>query len=116
MPVESAKVGKRAEEFEFTLETLRRAVHGWGMKRRELHCDSCGAVLVVAESALTATCAFCASNKVNIRAATSDKLRPRFLVPFKMKLDVIRSRAKDWFPSFSALAMKKVSVNSTMPE
>lgn len=94
--VDSAHVGRRAKEFEFTLETLRRAEHGWGMERRELHCDSCGAELVVAEGALTATCAFCASNKVNVRTTPSDKLRPRFLVPFKMKIDTIHSRVREW--------------------
>jgi hypothetical protein len=95
-------VGRQAQESEFTLETLRQAEHGWGVARRELHCDACGADLAIAEdagapgAALTATCPFCASNKVNVHTASSDQLRPRFLIPFKIQPEATRSLARDW--------------------
>jgi predicted RNA-binding Zn-ribbon protein involved in translation (DUF1610 family)/predicted heme/steroid binding protein/ribosomal protein L37AE/L43A len=93
---QAAPVGRRAEEFEFTLETLSQAEQGWGVARRELSCDNCGASLTLPESALTVTCPFCASNKVNMRTASTEQLRPRFLVPFKVLPEEIRKRAVAW--------------------
>lgn len=95
----TANVGRAAEEFEFTLETLTaeaEAAHGWGVERKELHCDACGATIALAEGALTATCPFCASNKVAVRAASGDQLRPRVLIPFKIKPDDLRARVTQW--------------------
>ena len=66
------------------------------MERKELHCDACGATLTLAEGALSATCPFCASNKVAVRAASGDQLRPRVLIPFKIKPDDLRSRVSKW--------------------
>jgi len=94
--VHSERVGRRAAEFEFTLETLSLAQQGWGLARRELHCDHCGAVLAVPENAMTATCPFCASNKVNLRAAPAEQLRPGFLIAFNVQMDTIRRRAAEW--------------------
>ncbi len=81
---------------EFTLENLRESEKGWGVDRRALHCDSCGGEVFVSEGALTATCPFCASNGVNIIAGAADNLRPRFLIPFKVKPETTRSLAKEW--------------------
>jgi predicted RNA-binding Zn-ribbon protein involved in translation (DUF1610 family)/ribosomal protein L37AE/L43A len=93
---QAQKVGVSAERKEFTLETLSDAEKGWGLARKVLHCDSCGAELAIAEGALTATCPFCASNRVNLRIAPSDNLRPRYMIPFKIKPDVLRTRAAEW--------------------
>ena len=35
----------------------------------------------IAADTLTATCPFCASNRVNVRTAPSENLRPRFVIP-----------------------------------
>jgi len=93
---QEAQVGRRAQEFEFTLETLSQAEQGWGVARRELNCDNCGASLTLPEAVITATCPFCASNKVNVRTASAEQLRPRFLVPFKIQPEEIRQRAVTW--------------------
>jgi DNA-directed RNA polymerase subunit RPC12/RpoP len=95
-PARSEVVGRQAQEFEFTLDTLKQANQGWGVARREMHCDNCGADLAIAEEALTNTCAFCGSNKVNVRVAPADALRPRFLIPFKITLAETRQRASEW--------------------
>lgn len=97
-PVQALAVGQRAAENEFTLETLKQASaeQGWGVARKELHCDACGADMALAPGALTATCPFCASNQVNVREAASDQLRPRFLIPFKIQPDATKTRAKEW--------------------
>jgi transcription elongation factor Elf1 len=94
--VVAQKVGQRAETFEFTLSTLSQAQQGYGVERRQLHCDSCGAEFAVAETALTSTCPFCASNKVNISSAPSEQLRPRFLIPFKVQADALKARVSEW--------------------
>jgi ribosomal protein S27AE len=38
----AGKVGRGAKEFEFTLQTWKQAEQGWGVNRKELHCESCG--------------------------------------------------------------------------
>jgi hypothetical protein len=75
-------VGRGAQQFEFTLETLQKAGAGWGITRQDLRCDNCGAITSLAQGALSAACPFCASNKVNLTSAPSDQLRPRYLIPF----------------------------------
>ncbi len=94
--VKVSAVGRQAEELEFTLETWQQAEQGWGIARQELHCDSCGASISLAEGALSITCPFCASNQVNIRLAPGDMLRPRFLIPFHIQPEDVRSRAHEW--------------------
>ncbi len=84
-PARAEQVGRQAQETEFTLDALAESRLGWGVTRRQLHCDSCGAELEVAENALTATCPFCASSQVNLRQSPGDHLRPRFLVPFSVQ-------------------------------
>lgn len=90
------KVGLQARVMEFTLETLNQAELGWGVARKELHCDSCGADMAIPENALTVTCPFCASNRVNVRTAPVDQLRPRFLIPFKIQPQATRTLAQKW--------------------
>jgi DNA-directed RNA polymerase subunit RPC12/RpoP len=93
---QAQKVGLQAQVLEFTLETLSQAEMGWGVARKELHCNSCGADLAIPENALTATCPFCASNRVNVRAAPIDQLRPRFLIPFKIQPQATRALTQHW--------------------
>jgi DNA-directed RNA polymerase subunit RPC12/RpoP len=90
------QVGTRAEEYEFTLDTLSQAQQGWGVARRELSCENCGATLTIPEGAISISCPFCASNKVNVRTAANDQLRPRFLIPFKVQASTVRKRATEW--------------------
>ena len=94
--VQSQQVGRQAGEIEFTLESLEQSRLGWGVTRRQLHCDACGAELELAENAITATCPFCASNQVNLRQAPGDHLRPRFLVPFQIEMSDCQQRARAW--------------------
>ncbi len=93
---QAAPVGSKAQVFEFTVETLSQAEQGWGVARRELFCDSCGASLTLPEGAISVSCPFCASNQVNVRTAATEQLRPRFLVPFKDQPETIRQRAVVW--------------------
>ena len=95
-PARAAPVGRQAKETEFTLDALAESRQGWGVVRRQLHCDACGAELEVAENALTATCPFCASNQVNLRQSPGDHLRPRFLVPFAVQAADCQRQAREW--------------------
>jgi ribosomal protein L37AE/L43A len=94
--VTAERIGRSAEDFEFTLETLSQARQGWGTQRQVLHCDSCGAELSISAGAITTTCAFCASNQVNIITIPDETLRPRFLIPFKIPPEKTVPLAKDW--------------------
>jgi hypothetical protein len=98
-PPQKAVVGKGAEEFEFTIETMERAAHGWGEARKELQCQGCGAYTSVPPDTLTHTCPFCGSNKVIQREAPQDILRPRFLIPFKIEGDACHKQAREWLGS-----------------
>lgn len=95
-PVKGVKVGKRADEFEFTLDTISQSTHGWGTQRQVLQCESCGAELSIPHGTLTATCPFCASNNVNVTTSPEESLRPRFLVPFKIVKQQTIQISKEW--------------------
>jgi len=94
--VEAEEMGRAAAEFEFTLETMEQARRGWGEKRRELVCESCGAVVAVAPDTLTDTCAFCGSNRVLARDAAGDVLRPTALLPFAVDQERCQKLAAEW--------------------
>jgi DNA-directed RNA polymerase subunit RPC12/RpoP len=95
-PVQARQVGTQAVEGEFSLETLQDSRQGWGVSRRQMHCEACGAELELAENAMTATCPFCASSQVNLRQAPGDHMRPRFLVPFQVQAADCQQRARVW--------------------
>jgi DNA-directed RNA polymerase subunit RPC12/RpoP len=95
-PVHSMQVGRTADEFEFTLETISQSDRGWGGERQVLHCESCGAALSIPAGTMSTTCPFCASNQVNLTASLEDSLRPRFLIPFKVKPDQNKRLAASW--------------------
>ncbi|MEW5871699.1 MAG: hypothetical protein AB1894_20690 [Chloroflexota bacterium] len=98
-PPSGPAVGKRADEFEFTVETMARAAQGWGQERKEMACQNCGALTSLPAESLTNTCAFCGSNKVIQRQAPQDVLRPRFLVPFKLEAATCGQVARQWLGS-----------------
>jgi hypothetical protein len=89
-------VGKGAEEFEFTVETVERAVNGWGQERKELVCSSCASHITLSTEMLSHTCPFCGSNAVVQTRAPQDVLRPRFLVPFAVSRDDCRRETAVW--------------------
>ena len=89
-------VGKRAQQFEFTVETMQRAAHGWGTSRKDLVCQNCGAQTTVPEEMMTYSCPFCGSNKVIQKQADQNHLRPRFLIPFKLKPDQCITITQEW--------------------
>ena len=94
--IAAEEVGQAAAEFEFTLETMEQARYGWGEERRELVCESCGAVVTVAPDVLTSTCAFCGSNRVLARNATGDVLRPTSLIPFVVDQARCHAQVTEW--------------------
>lgn len=98
-PPEKPIAGKGAEEFEFKVETLERAAHGWGEERRDLECQNCGAITSLPKDALTLTCPFCDSNKVIQRQANQDALRPRFVIPFKLEAEACLKTVREWLGS-----------------
>lgn len=92
-------VGKGAQEFEFTVETMHQATHGWGVERKELVCQSCSAHITFSTEMLTQTCPFCGSNQVVQTKAPQDVLRPRFLVPVTITADDCRQKTAEWLRS-----------------
>lgn len=89
-------VGRSADQFEFTVETMTQATHGWGIERTELLCRTCDAHLTLEAGHLTTTCPFCGSNQVVHHKARQDVLRPRFLVPFAVDSDRCHAVTRAW--------------------
>lgn len=98
-PPKQAVIGKRAQEFEFTVETMERSAQGWGEARKDLECQNCGAVTSLPIENLTHTCVFCGSNKVVQRNAQQNILRPLFMIPFKIEIDACYKIARQWLGS-----------------
>jgi DNA-directed RNA polymerase subunit RPC12/RpoP len=98
-PPKKPVFGKGAEEFEFTVETVERAAHGWGVERTDLHCQRCGAHTALPPDTRTHTCPFCGSNNVIQQKAAQDALRPRFLIPFKLEAEACQKIAREWLGS-----------------
>lgn len=90
------QVGRRAEEFEFTVDALRQSVHGWGEERKELVCGNCAAHTTLAVADLTHACPFCGSNKVVQSRAAQDILRPRAILPFAVTTEQCREIKTAW--------------------
>lgn len=96
---EAAVVGKRAEQFEFKVETLERLAQGWGEERTDVSCQSCGAVVSVPPKTISTTCPFCGSNKIVKQQGAQSDLRPRYILPFKIDLDALRKATREWLGS-----------------
>ncbi|MFP4320967.1 MAG: hypothetical protein ACLFTK_00790 [Anaerolineales bacterium] len=96
---ESERVGKAAEEFSFNAETIQQASHGWGIARKEIQCENCGAQTTLPEDMLTHTCSFCGSEKVIQRKAAQDLLRPRVLIVPVVETDQCRQVTRQWLGS-----------------
>ena len=92
-------VGRDATQFEFRVDTLERAAHGWGVARNELVCNSCGARTSVPLETLTHTCPFCDSNQVVQAVAPQDILRPRHLLPFSIDEAAALQALQQWLGS-----------------
>lgn len=89
-------VGTQAEQYEFSLDNLAKAEHGWGHEHKELKCLSCGAEIAIPPESLATTCAFCGSNKVVQASASQDQLRPKYLIPFKVDNQKCTLIAREW--------------------
>ncbi len=66
---DSDTVGRSADQQEFTLAALSLAEQGWGIERKILTCENCGAVISLPQDILSSSCSFCDSNKVNLSTA-----------------------------------------------
>lgn len=97
--MEAQSVGRAAEEFEFTVDTIRRSQQGWAENRREMACRRCGGVVSIPADTLAYACPFCASNKVLVREPLEDVLRPRFLLPFKVDPAECKVITQKWLGS-----------------
>ncbi|MEA3334404.1 MAG: hypothetical protein U9R25_00725 [Chloroflexota bacterium] len=113
---EKETVGRAAPDFEFTVDVVNRAAIGWGIERKELSCQNCGAETSIPPNALSHTCPFCASNQVVQRRAPSDELRPRCLIPFQLEQDAVRDIARKWLGNSWMLprALRGVASRATL--
>jgi DNA-directed RNA polymerase subunit RPC12/RpoP len=93
---QSEVVGTTAIEHEFREDIVRSSSLGWGVERKDLVCQQCGAVLSIPVETLASTCSFCGSNRVINRVAAQDQIRPLFLVPYKVKPESCQAIAREW--------------------
>jgi DNA-directed RNA polymerase subunit RPC12/RpoP len=109
-PPKESKIGKAADESEFTVKTMEHADQVRVEGRREITCQNCGARTSIPATSLAVTCPFCGSNQVIMREATEDKFRPSFLVPFKVEAPECSTIASQWLGSswMTPSSLKKV--------
>ena len=69
------------------------AERGYGVERRVLRCDNCGASVTLDRSATASSCAYCGSSQVLAQEANRNAIRPESIVP----LDVGRATAEQAF-------------------
>ncbi len=93
------KLGRAAEQFEFKVETLEQSEQGWGIERKEMACQNCGALVSIPPETLSYACPFCGSNKVLFREELQNVLRPRYLIPFKVNPQSCREITREWLGS-----------------
>ncbi len=93
----AAIVGREAAVGEFTREALAAGEQGFGVDRRELSCEQCGAAIALDAGVITASCPFCASNQINVREhALATGLRPTALVRFAVLDSDVSAAVKSW--------------------
>ncbi|MEO1162224.1 MAG: hypothetical protein AAFV98_00450 [Chloroflexota bacterium] len=73
--------------------------YDWGEERRELECENCGASILLDPKSLTHVCPFCGSQRVVQHAFDYDKMRPRYLVPFKVDDRQALTVIREWLGS-----------------
>jgi len=106
---QKAVVGKTAKQLEFTTDALKReALPEFNTSddssfvkttRKELSCQSCGALTSIPLDSLAHTCPFCGSNNVIQRQEPHDLLQPRFLIPFKILSSDCLEISRNWLGS-----------------
>jgi len=93
------QLGRAAEKFEFKVETVERSLQGWGIERKDMSCQRCGALVSVPPETLAYSCPFCGSNKVILRETLQDVLRPRSMIPFSVSPETCQAVTKEWLGS-----------------
>ncbi len=93
---DSKNIGKSARELEFRTETIQRANQSWYENRDQIHCENCGADLLVEKNDISVKCPFCTSNKVVLQKAPSQEFYPSALVPFKIKPTEAETSIQIW--------------------
>ncbi|MEM9950435.1 MAG: hypothetical protein AAF846_02450 [Chloroflexota bacterium] len=73
--------------------------YDWGEERSELECNNCGASILLDPKSLTHVCPFCGSSSVIQHAFDHDKMRPRYLVPFKVETEPAMMQIREWLGS-----------------
>ncbi len=87
---------------EYDLESaLAQEPHGegWGIERRALHCENCGATTTFQPGQVAGQCAFCGSSKVVEQGASQNLIQPESLIPFAVKRDEAVACFRKWIGS-----------------
>lgn len=93
-------IGIAKEEYsvvrEYPIEMAReKASIDWGGETVDIHCDSCGAEMIIQANQLTTECAFCGS--IHIRQQSPESvIRPETMIPFKIDKRNAISKFKTW--------------------
>ena len=93
---DSKNIGKAAQELEFRTETIKKADMSWYENRNQVHCENCGANLLVEKNDVSVKCLFCASNKVILQKAPAQEFYPSAIIPFKTKPAQVESSILTW--------------------
>ena len=97
------------EEYDFsTAENLDSS--NWGLEKRVIKCESCGAKTVLDTYSTAQFCAFCGSSHI-VREDESAGIAPESLIPFSVPLDKSSELFKKWIKG-KFFAPKEVKNNT----
>ena len=84
----------RAEELDFS-EAENKASRDWGMEKRIIICESCGAETVYDASTVSGECPYCGSNQV-MESGDESTMAPGGVCPFQIPEEDAKGRFSAW--------------------
>jgi ribosomal protein S27E len=94
-PVESIQAADTAEQvIDFVLPTTR--AHRWAEVRKQVTCQSCGAVALLDPGHLSGRCSYCASNQLLDSPEALELLEPQVIGLVHLDARAARQQVKEW--------------------
>jgi DNA-directed RNA polymerase subunit RPC12/RpoP len=93
--VDAAQAADTAEQvMDFVLPTTR--AHRWAESRKQVTCQSCGAVALLDPGHLTACCSYCGSNQLLDSAESIELVEPQVIGLAKLDAKAASRQVKEW--------------------
>lgn len=68
----------------------------WGVDRREVQCEACGAISIFVDGRVAQGCDFCGSPKILAHESHGDAITPQSVLPFRVNDAAVRDVFRSW--------------------